>query len=478
MKFMGISTRISGRISRIFESWRRFFAKSAGFAVFHDFSDCFSGPRFKNNFFMVSLNKKLDNFFNRKLIIKGLPGMGLSKPYSFLLAPVVVLAVAGVQHLILPRPDIAPFLFLFPAVVIVTLFAGFLPGLLAAAISAFVGNFFFIEPYHSFSSLKEKPVVFILFFISSFFLVLVGSYFRRTMLRLSSALEKINKSEKLFKKVREIGNIGSWEIDLSRKAMFWSDEVYGIFGMKPGKTAVTYEDFYSIVHPDDLEKVQDLYSASVRGGKEIFEAEHRITRPDGEVRVVYQKCDHIRDEEGRVVRSVGMVQDITERKRSETALRETENDLNRAQKMGKIGSWRLDVTRNELVWSEENHRIFGLEKDEPMTYETFLSCVHPDDIEYVDKKWKAGLAGEPYDIEHRIMVEGKEKWVRERAELEFDEKGNLIGGFGTTQDITERKKIEKVLREQADQYNAILGATTDGFWLLDDNLNLIDVNDN
>jgi signal transduction histidine kinase len=82
-----------------------------------------------------------------------------------------------------------------------------------------------------------------------------------------------------------------------------------------------------------------------------------------------------------------------------------------------------------------------------MTYETFLSNVHPDDREYVDRKWKAGLRGEPYDIEHRIVVNGEVKWVRERAELEFNKDGVLLGGFGTTQDTTERKELEKGLHE-------------------------------
>lgn len=77
-----------------------------------------------------------------------------------------------------------------------------------------------------------------------------------------------------------------------------------------------------------------------------------------------------------------------------------------------------------------------------MTYETFLSGVHPQDREYVDRKWAAALRGEPYDIEHRIIVGDKVKWVRERAELEFDSNGELKGGFGTVQDITERKLIE------------------------------------
>lgn len=140
------------------------------------------------------------------------------------------------------------------------------------------------------------------------------------------------------------------------------------------------------------------------------------------------------------------IRNITERKRVESALRESQADLSRAQNVAQIGSWRMDVQKNELIWSAENHHIFNIPEGVKMTYETFLGTIHPDDVLNVDQKWKAALNGEPYDVEHRIIVAGKIKWVREMAELEFDAKGVLLGGFGTTQDITERRKVEDELR--------------------------------
>ncbi|MDH4268744.1 MAG: MEDS domain-containing protein [Dehalococcoidia bacterium] len=136
-------------------------------------------------------------------------------------------------------------------------------------------------------------------------------------------------------------------------------------------------------------------------------------------------------------------------RQAKQALAENEQNLNSAQAVAHTGSWRLDVQRNQLLWSDETYRIFGIPKGMPMTYETFLSSVHPEDRKYVDRKWMAALHGEPYDIEHRIIVDDEVKWVCEMAELEFDSKGELKGGFGTAQDITKRKQVEDELRVKA-----------------------------
>ena len=186
---------------------------------------------------------------------------------------------------------------------------------------------------------------------------------------------------------------------------------------------------------------------------------------DGRDVTVYAKSMALKDEAGVVIGGVSISYDITERKQMEEALRDNREDFDRAQTVGNIGSWRLDVRRNELTWSDENHRIFGIPKGTPLTYEIFLSMVHPDDREYVDDEWKAGLAGEPYDIEHRIIADGKIKWVREKAYIEFDKDGALLGGFGITQDITERKQAEEELRDSEERFRTMANAIPQLAWI-------------
>jgi len=167
--------------------------------------------------------------------------------------------------------------------------------------------------------------------------------------------------------------------------------------------------------------------------------------------------------------------DITERKHAEEELRRSREDLDRAQEVGQIGSWRLDTQHNVLTWSDENHRIFGVPKGTPLTYETFLGAIHPDDRQHVDEQWNAALRGEPYNVEHRIVVGEQVKWVREKAYLEFDDSGRLLGGFGITQDITELKQAVESLSEAraraertAQELQAVFEAVPAAVWIAQD----------
>jgi sigma-B regulation protein RsbU (phosphoserine phosphatase) len=174
----------------------------------------------------------------------------------------------------------------------------------------------------------------------------------------------------------------------------------------------------------------------------IHEHEFDLVRKNGTIFPVLVRSSAITDASGKFLMSRSTVYDITERKLGEEALRESEANLNRAQEIAHIGSWHLDVARNRLTWSNEVFRMFGVPQGRPLTYEGFTEMIHPEDREIVDRAWTAALHGAPYDIEHRIVVGGELKWVRERAQVEFDNQGNAVRGTGTVQDITARKRAE------------------------------------
>jgi PAS domain S-box-containing protein len=140
-------------------------------------------------------------------------------------------------------------------------------------------------------------------------------------LRAQEELQKVNarlrESEQHLNRAQEIAHLGSWELDLVHDQLSWSDEVYRIFGLKPQEFGATYEAFLESVHPDDRTAVDEAYSGSIREDRDSYEIEHRVVkRVSGEIRFVHEKCEHFRNEAGQIVRSVGMVHDVTERKRA------------------------------------------------------------------------------------------------------------------------------------------------------------------
>lgn len=138
-----------------------------------------------------------------------------------------------------------------------------------------------------------------------------------------AAEQALRRSAWRLNRGEEIAHLGSWELDLINNQLTWSDEVYRIFGLQPQEFGATYEAFIQAVHPEDRSQVDAAYSNSIRDGKDYYEIEHRvIKRSNGEIRIVHEKCEHFRNEGGQIIRSVGMVHDVTEQKQAEAKLKE------------------------------------------------------------------------------------------------------------------------------------------------------------
>ena len=130
----------------------------------------------------------------------------------------------------------------------------------------------------------------------------------------------LRESQKGLSRAQAMAHLGSWQLDLETNHLTWSDEVYRIFGLQPQEFAATYEAFLEHVHPDDRAAVDTAYGGSLAEDRDTYEIEHRVVRADsGETRIVLERCEHIRDDAGRIVRSIGMVHDITAQKLAEEA---------------------------------------------------------------------------------------------------------------------------------------------------------------
>jgi len=201
--------------------------------------------------------------------------------------------------------------------------------------------------------------------------------------------------------------------------------------------------------PTDIAAAIDAEDKTVmRTGQPLLDRERATTvrNRDGQSEKRWQLTTKVplRDGAGTVIGLVGVNRDVTERKRAEEAVRESQYFLEKAQEVGRIGHWVSDPTRAQgrLQWSKETYSIFGLTEAEfDGRVETFFKLVHPNDREAVSRASAAALAGgQPYSIDHRIIrPDGTVRWVHEEADITRDTSGKPLRMFGVSQDITEQK---------------------------------------
>ncbi len=266
------------------------------------------------------------------------------------------------------------------------------------------------------------------------------------------AEEALRESEERFELAVGATSDGIWDWNILTNDIYYSPawcEINGYSYDDPGLLHI-YDSWADRIHPDDRDHVMKALAAHLEEGA-VYDVDYRHRRKSGEYHWQNARGQAIRDERGKLVRMIGCTRDITKRRQAEADLELQRHYLARAQEIGSIGTWDLDIKKNELFWTEENYRVFGVPLGTEMNYETFLNCVHPDDRLYVDEKFNAAQHHEPYDIEHRLLVDGKTKWVREKAELEFDENGLCVRATGVTQDITERKRAQAALQKAHQQ---------------------------
>ena len=178
----------------------------------------------------------------------------------------------------------------------------------------------------------------------------------------------------------------------------------------------------------------------------------------------------LHDSEGKLTGCIHVARDITERKRAEEALRQSEERLRFALETSHTGAWDLDLVDHTAHRSLEHDRIFGYEQLLPhWTYEMFLDHVLPEDRDMVDAKFrKATTTHSDWSFECRIRrVDGVVRWIWAAGQHRMDATGSLRRIGGIVQDITERKNAEEALRESENRYRMLFDHSTDAFILSD-----------
>jgi PAS domain S-box-containing protein len=167
----------------------------------------------------------------------------------------------------------------------------------------------------------------------------------------------------------------------------------------------------------------------------------------------------LRREDGSIYALCGISTDITDRKQAEDRLFKSQQALNEAQHIAKVGSWELDIPDNRLNWSDEIFRIFEIDPALfGASYQAFLDAIHPDDREAVNQAYTASLqTRQLYSIRHRLrMADGRIKHVHEQCRTDFDAFGSPLRSIGTVQDVTEEVVAEAALHDARNLLQAVI----------------------
>ena len=267
---------------------------------------------------------------------------------------------------------------------------------------------------------------------------------KRAETALQLASDDLQESKAKLEEAQGITHVGYWEWDMLTDRVNWSDETYRIYGLRPQECPMDLATVEKKIHPEDWKRAKEQ---ALSGGR--FNVECRLFRPTGEMRIAQFQGDVKKDTSGRPYQVFGTVQDITDRRRAEEALQQSQFYLAEGQRLAHMGSWAFNAAGFEY-WSPELFRIYGLDPSgKPPTVEEYLALVHPDDLAFM----KQGIArmledNRPFDFTKRIVrPDGEIRSVR-CVGVPVTQGGTLQGFLGTGMDVTEQVQLTQELQRR------------------------------
>ena len=257
------------------------------------------------------------------------------------------------------------------------------------------------------------------------------------------AEERLRESQALLVKALDVGHIGAWRQDLTAAGtLWWSPETYRIFGLSPGDP-IDVDRFFAAVHPDDRSLVRAAASRAL-AERSQYDTEHRIIRADGAERWVRERAEVVCDELGAPVRLVGVVQDITDRRTAEDALRSSEERLRAIVSEMPVLMNAFDEGGRLVFWNHECERVTGYTASEVLQNPGVWGRLYPD-AAYLDRQMREWRTrGNSYrDWEWTLTC--KDGSTRTIAWSSLSARCEIPGwaSWGIGVDVTERKKLEE-----------------------------------
>jgi PAS domain S-box-containing protein len=284
----------------------------------------------------------------------------------------------------------------------------------------------------------------------------------------------------LLTEMQRLARLGNWEFNPSTNRLTWSAEVARIFGLEAQVTQAGYEDFLAVVHPDDCAAVDAAYHTSVQTGQTEFEFEHRIVQSgSGEIRYVHEKCIHERDRQGVIVRSMGIVQDITARQAAVEALNESEARYRLLAENSTDMISRHDAQGYYLYVSPACLTLLGYAPEELVGRHAF-EFVHPDDIQRVEQSRQGVIAQAVVSTTtfRSRRKTGEYVWLETISHTILDQAtGEILGIHASSRDVSVRKQAEENLNKTRANMQAIIENTLDNIWAINTNYEILYTND-
>ena len=274
---------------------------------------------------------------------------------------------------------------------------------------------------------------------------------------------ELQESKARLEEAQRIAQVGHYYWNLIENRVIWSDELYRIYGLTPQKGPIDMAICREMIHLEDREFVFRTAEEALHSEARP-DIEHRVVRPDGEVRTVHALGTVKRDASGRPYEMFGTVQDITERKRAEEALQQTQIYLREGQRLARMGSWAFNDSG--LYWSDELYQIFGLDPGNGApTVEQHLAIIHPQDRASMAETIQTMLQQHcGCDITKRIVrPDGQLRYVRCVA-IPVIEQGVFKGLRGSAMDVTEQELLTQELRRQQAYLAEAQSLTHVGSW--------------
>jgi two-component system, cell cycle sensor histidine kinase and response regulator CckA len=272
------------------------------------------------------------------------------------------------------------------------------------------------------------------------------------------AEEALRENEERLKHALEVGQFGSWGLDLKSGKAWRSLGHDQIFGYQELLPEWSYRMFLDHVLQKDVKAVDEGFGQAMRTRTE-WSFECRIRRVDGVVRWIWAQGRPRFDADGEPIEMVGLVQDITDRKAAEQALRQSEERRRLALDAANAGTWEWDLRTNENFWSEELWGLYGLEPhSRKPSYEAWLETIDPDDRTEAERAVQEAASTETeLTAEWRTKDgKGKHRWLMSRGRPLRDSKGRVFRYMGIVVDITDRKRSEQIIRESEKNHRLLI----------------------